>query len=208
MSISPPAPAPSGWYPDPGGERQWRVWTGTSWSVLTRPYGERPSSVPIAATISLVTTLHWLLRYGIVAVFAGTGLVVSTLAHWPGTHAPLPLWLAETVIDTGFALLIIGTALFALALHELDGHWSLAALVPGVNVLLTNGRIVQRVSGKAMGRRVASEALLLALYVAQSHNQPWLGVALVIAAVDQLQWVQALIDQLLGSAMTPSPSGP
>lgn len=208
MSISLPGHVPPGWYPDPGGERQWRVWTGTDWSDLTRPYGEPPPREALPATIPLITSLHWLLRYGIVAFFAGTGIVTSTLAHWPGTYAPVPLWLAETAVDTGFALLIVGTALFALALRELDGHWSVAALMPGYNVLATSGRVIQRIAGKAVKRRVMTHFLLLALYVTQSHSQPWLGVALVIVAADQMQWVQALVDQLVGPATTSSSVAP
>jgi hypothetical protein len=41
VSISATSPIPPGWYPDPAGARQWRVWTGTTWSDATRPYGER-----------------------------------------------------------------------------------------------------------------------------------------------------------------------
>jgi hypothetical protein len=171
---------------------------------LTRPYGEPTSHNAQSVAIPLITSLQWLLRYGIVAFFAGTGIVTSTLAHWPGTHAPAPLGLAETALDTGFALLIVGTALFALALRELDGHWSVAALVPGYNVLATSERVIQRIAGKAVKRRVMTHFFLLALYVTQSHSQPWLGVALVIVAADQMQWVQALVDQLVGPATSSS----
>ncbi len=205
MSITPPNQVPPGWYPDPSGERQWRVWTGASWSEVTRPYGEKDSADSLATSIPLITALHWLLRYGVAALFAGIGIVTSTLAHWPGTHTPMPLWLAETSIDTGLALLCAGTALFALALRELDGAWKLAAFIPGYNVLATSERVIQRVSGASSGRRVVSQVLLVALYVSQSHRQPWLGVALVVAAMDQMQLVQALLDQLVGRASTPEP---
>ncbi|MHB1087190.1 MAG: hypothetical protein ACYC19_00315 [Acidimicrobiales bacterium] len=200
MNITPPNQVPPGWYPDPSGERQWRVWTGATWSEVTRPYGDQDQHAPVATMIPLITSLHWLLRYGVAAIFAGIGVVTSTLAHWPGTHAPMPLWLAETSIDTGFALLVAGTALFALALRELDGAWSIGAFVPGYNVVVTMQRVIQRVAPRVATRRVVAQLILVALYVAQSHRQPWLGVALVIAAADQMQWVQALIDQLVGPA--------
>jgi hypothetical protein len=202
MSIAPPNQVPPGWYPDPSGERQWRVWTGTSWSEATRPYGEHTTPAPVASTLSLITSLQWLLRYGIAAIFGGIGIVTSTLAHWPGTHAPMPLWLAETSIDTGLALLAAASAFFALALRELDGKWSIRACVPGLNVVVASERIIQRVAGKSAKRRIGSQLLLVALYITQSHAQPWLGVAMVIAAADQMQWVQALIDQLIGPALS------
>ncbi|MHB1209948.1 MAG: hypothetical protein ACYC1I_09620 [Acidimicrobiales bacterium] len=205
MSIPPPTQVPPGWYPDPSGERQWRVWTGTSWSDVTRPYGDTTHQESVASAIPLIMTLHWLLRYGVAAIFAGIGIVTSTLAHWPGSHAPMPLWLAETSIDTGLALLTAGTALFALGLRELDGKWGVAAFIPGYNVVATSERIIQRVSGKSGGRRVVSQVLLVALYVTQSHRQPWLGVALVVAAADQMQWIQALLDQFAGTASAREP---
>jgi hypothetical protein len=202
MSIAPPNQVPPGWYPDPSGERQWRVWTGTSWSEVTRPYGERTSPSPVASILPLITSLQWLLRYGIVAMFGGIGIVTSTLAHWPGTHAPMPLWSAETSIDTGLALLCAATALFALALRELDGKWSIRACVPGLNAVLASSHIIRRVAGKNTRGRIGSQVLLTALYVTQSHAQPWLGLALVVAALDQMQWIQALIDQLIGPALS------
>src|SRR5271155_4319368 len=58
------APVPSGWYPDPSGARQWRVWTGTQWSELTRPYGEVAPAPSIATDLSLIQALHRLVRYG------------------------------------------------------------------------------------------------------------------------------------------------
>ncbi len=152
--------------------------------------------------LPLITSLQWLLRYGIVAIFGGIGIVTSTLAHWPGTHAPMPLWLAEISIDTGLALLCAATALFALALRELDGKWSIRACVPGLNAVLTSDRIIRRVAGKSTRGRIGSQVLLIALYVTQSHAQPWLGLALVVAALDQMQWIQALIDQLIGPALS------
>jgi hypothetical protein len=36
------AAPPDGWYPDPGGEAQWRRWDGTSWGAATLPYGPPP----------------------------------------------------------------------------------------------------------------------------------------------------------------------
>jgi len=86
MSLPTSRGVPPGWYPDPGGARQWRVWTGTTWSELTRPYGAPVLEVPLSSSLGLVNSLHRLTRYGVVDLYAGIGLIVSMLAHWPGTH--------------------------------------------------------------------------------------------------------------------------
>lgn len=207
MSLSSHGPVPPGWYPDPGGERRWRVWTGSTWSELTRPYGEPVIPVPLVGSLSLINSLHRLVRYGIVALFSGIGLVVSVLAHWPGTHQPTPLWFAETATDAGVSLLVIGSVLFALALRELDGRWTPFTFVPGANALLVGASITRRLGRRSPALRVVTEGALIAFYVANAHRQPWLGVALVLVSFDQIQWTSALVDQLCGSpTITPSPA--
>lgn len=67
MSSPSPSTVPPGWYPDPSGERQWRVWTGMQWSDLTRPY-RASAATSVANDLALITALHRLVRYGIVGV--------------------------------------------------------------------------------------------------------------------------------------------
>lgn len=197
-------PVPSGWYPDPSGARQWRVWTGSQWSELTRPYGEVAPAPSIATDLSLIQALHRLVRYGIAGNFAGIGILVSVLAHWPGTAHPVSEWFAVSASNVAVALLLIGSACFAFAARELEGHWTPWAFVPGVNLFMVNVVVTQRLGGRPL-RRVGAEVVLMALFIAQFHADTWLCVAPVIVAAGQSQWVTTLIDHLLTSS---SPSSP
>ena len=197
-------PVPSGWYPDPSGARQWRVWTGSQWSELTRPYGEAAPAPSIATDLSLIQALHRLVRYGIAGNFAGIGILVSVLAHWPGTAHPVSEWFAVSASNVAVALLLIGSACFAFAARELEGHWTPWAFVPGVNLFMVNVVVTQRLGGRPL-RRVGAEVVLMALFIAQFHADTWLCVAPVIVAAGQSQWVTTLIDHLLTSSSSPSP---
>jgi hypothetical protein len=195
---------PSGWYPDPSGARQWRVWTGTQWSELTRPYGDVAPPPSIANDLSLIQALHRLVRYGIAGSFAGVGILVSVLAHWPGTAHPVSEWFAVSACNVAVALLLIGSACFAFAARELEGHWTPWAFIPGVNLFMVNVVVTQRLGGKPL-RRVGAEVVLMVIFIAQFHAETWLCVAPVIVAAGQSQWVATLIDHLLISS---SPSSP
>lgn len=198
MSAS-TAPVPSGWYPDPSGARQWRVWTGTQWSELTRPYGNEAPAPSIVPDLSLIQALHRLVRYGIAGDFAGISILVSVQAHWPGTAHPVSEWFAVAACNVALALVLVGSACFAFAARELEGHWTPWALIPGVNLFAVNAVVTQRLGGQPL-RRVGAEAVLMALFVVQFHAEPWLCVAPVIVAVGQSRWITTLIDHLLISS--------
>lgn len=196
MSNSHTNSPPPGWYPDPSGEQQWRVWTGAIWSELTRPYGERVAPTPLVDSLPLINALRLLVRFGIVAFFAGLGLVVSILAHWPGTHQPTPFWFAETASDIGVGLIVVGSVLFALALRELQGRWSAFAFIPGVNIFAVEAIVTSRLSAKSASARVIADVVLLALFIVGAHSESWLALALGLVALGQLQWTAALLDEL------------
>lgn len=206
MSLTPSNAIPPGWYPDPSGARQWRVWTGTNWSELTRPYGEPVVSTPVAASLPLIDALHRLLRYGIVAFFAGLGLVVNVLAHWPGTAKPTPFWFASTALELGIGLLLIGSLCFSFAARQLEGHWTIEAFLPGINVLVVSGLVTQRLGGRSPLWRVVTETILLALFIGQSHTELWLGVAPALVTLDHMRWTSALVDRLAGPPVTSLPA--
>lgn len=208
MNPPPPSTVPPGWYPDPSGDRQWRVWTGTAWSQAVRPYGERVVATSLVESIPLINALHRLVRYGIVALFGGLGLVVSALAHWPHTHQPTPLWFAETATDAGLTLLVVATTLFAFAARELQGRWTPWALVPGLNVLVTSALVLRRLDVRSYELRLAMQAVLIALFVASAHRQPWLCVAPALVAFDQMLWTTSLVEQLCATAPVRTSSAP
>lgn len=204
MSLTSPGSVPPGWYPDPSGQRRWRVWTGTIWSEVTREYGERVTTKPLVDALALIRALDRLIRYGIVAVFAGLGLLMSVLAHWPGTAQPINSALAMTLSDAGVTLLLIGSVCYAFAVRELEGRWTVLALTPVLNVVAVSGLVSQRITGRRPTRRIISETVLLGLFVTLSHVHPWLGIAPVLIATDHLRWTSVLIDSLSGSAKSPS----
>jgi len=198
VSSSTPSIVPPGWYPDPAGNRAWRVWTGTQWSELTRPYGAPLEDASALEQLRLVQALRRLVHYGIVSVYAGLGVVVGVYAHWPGTAHPTTRAFAVITSDVAFALVALGTACFAFAARELEGRWSLWQVLPGVNLMGVNALVSNRL-GVAGVRRAISESVLLALYVAQFHAQPWLCVAPMILATGHATGTLSLIEQLVGS---------
>jgi hypothetical protein len=200
------SPAPPGWYPDPGGERQWRVWTGTEWSDTTRPFSElaRDARPPSTATYASAPAL--LRRYGVVSLFAGLGLLVSVLAHWPGTAHPSPTWFAFAASDLAIGLLTLGSVLYALGARALLGRWTPAAVVPGLNVMFVSGLLGEALEGRWPTRRVVSEAIILTLFVAEAHAQAWLAMAPVLVGLTHLSALNAVGDptRLSGSTLVES----
>lgn len=196
MSLSSPYDVPPGWYPDPSGARQWRVWTGTAWSEVTRPYGENAVDAPrLAASLDLVSALGRVRAVGIVGVLGGLGLLVSVLAHWPGTSRPVPEWFALAATSAASVLLLIGSVVCAFAVKELEGHWSPEAFIPGVNLFVASALVTRRL-GVRRTWRIGSEVILLAVFAVSSRNEIWLCVGPVIVAYIESTWFNALIDQL------------
>jgi hypothetical protein len=191
------SPTPSGWYPDPGGARQWRVWTGRDWSSVTRPY-DAPAPVPLADALGLVVAVHRLVRYGVVAVFAGLGLVVSVATHWPGSAHALNATVAATLLSTSLALLTIGFVLYAIAGRSLVGRWTALALVPGVNVVVVSTLVSGHLGERGALRRVGVDMALVALFVAQSGAHPYLAVIPALVTADLTTSLQRLTHQLVG----------
>jgi uncharacterized membrane protein YeaQ/YmgE (transglycosylase-associated protein family) len=208
VNLTSPSPIPPGWYPDPNGERQWRVWNGSTWSELTRPYGEPVVQPSIVASLPTIDALQRLVRYGIAALFAGLGLVVSVLAHWPGTAQPTTPWFASIALGVGAGLLVIGSVCFGFAATELEGRSVIWAFIPAVNVLVVSGLVAQRLRRSSPVRMVICELILLGLFIDLAHAEPWLCVAPVLIAFEQLRRTSALLDQLVGPATTPPSAGP
>jgi len=199
MSSSTSAAGPPGWYPDPGGARQWRVWTGVDWSEVTRPYGDLIVAAPLADNLTLVQALRRVLDAGIVGVLGGLALLVSVLAHWPGTAHPAPWWFAYVASYVAVALLLVGSVVCAFGVKELRGRWTPEAFVPGVNLFVASFLVTRRL-GRTKVWRVVSEIVLLVLFAAAAHDDLWLCVGPVMVAYVESSWFSASIEQLTGPA--------
>jgi hypothetical protein len=195
------SPAPPGWYPDPGGERQWRVWTGLDWSKVTRPYDGPSAPAPLAETLGLVSGIHRLTRYGVAAFLAGLGLVVSVGAHWPGTTDPIAPTLAATLLATALALLAIGSVGYAIAGRELAGRWSPAVLVPGLNVVVVSTTVSHLLGQVGPVRRVAADALFVVIYALRGGAHPYLAVLPALVSLDLTTSLARLEHQLVGATV-------
>lgn len=198
MSLSSPYDVPPGWYPDPSGAQQWRVWTGTNWSEVTRPYGESGAVAPrFAPSLPLVLALRRIHTTGIIGVLGGLGLLVSVLAHWPGTAHPAPEWFAVGATGIASLLLIVGSVVCAFGVKELEGRWSLEALIPGLNLFVASALVTRRLGSRRMWR-IVSELILLAIFIVSSRSDLWLCIGPVIVAYIESTWFNALIERLSG----------
>lgn len=199
MSLPSSYTIPPGWYPDPSGARQWRVWTGADWSDVTRPYGEANGATAprFGTSLHLVLALRRVLTIGIIGVLGGLGLLVSVLAHWPGTAHPAPEWFAVVATGVAALLLLVGSVVCAFGVKELEGHWSLEAVIPGVNLFVASALVTQRLGSRRVWR-IISEIILLVFFVASSRNDLWLCVGPVIVAYVESTWFSAFLDQLTG----------
>jgi hypothetical protein len=164
---------------------------------VTRPYGDTKTPARLGANLSLVQALGRVWSVGVVGVVGGLGLLVSVLAHWPGTAHPTPEWFAQVASSTTVAMLAIGSLVCAFGARELRGHWSIDAFIPGVNFLLVSALVAQRLGRQSFVRNVA-DVVLLTAFAASSHADVWLGLAPMIVAFTQTLWVSALLDQLKG----------
>ncbi|HEY5304832.1 MAG TPA: DUF2510 domain-containing protein [Acidimicrobiales bacterium] len=195
---------PPGWYPDPSGGRQWRVWNGTAWSDVTRPYGEPVSSVSSLALdtsgLVLVSALHRLTQFGILAYYAGFALLVSLVAHWPGQPHPVSARFASATLGAAIGLTLIGAISFGVTVRALRGRWTLDAVLPLVNTFAVSYLTSQRIGITRPSTRVTADAVITLGFVVLSPAQPWVGIALAGLAFSQLARTYVLSDRLLGPA--------
>jgi hypothetical protein len=168
-----------------------------AWSEATRPYPEPVATTSFVANLPLIQALRRVLVAGIVGVLGGLALLVSVLAHWPGTAHPAPWWFALTASNVAVALLLVGSVVCAFGVKELNGRWTLEAFLPGVNLFVASVLATRRL-GRTRVWRVVSEVVLLALFAVAAHDELWLCVGPVVVAYVETSWFSALIDQLSG----------
>jgi hypothetical protein len=177
------------------------VWNGEDWSEVTRPYGESAKSSRFSGSLALVQALRRVFTLGVIGVLGGLGLLVSVLAHWPGTAHPAPMWFAVAASSAAVALLLVGSVVCAFGVRELEGHWSPVAFLPGANLFVASALVTHRL-GRHQVWRITSEVILLVIFAVASRNDLWLCLGPMIVAYVETTWLGALIDQLNG----PSPA--
>jgi len=196
---------PAGWYPDPSGERQWRVWNGSAWSNVTRPYGEitpTPAPLPFGVDeLATLGTLRRLTQFGILAYYTGFAFLISVLAHWPGRTQPVSPRFASAALGAAIGLTLIGTITFATSVRALRGRWTLDAVIPVVNTFAAAWWTSRRLELGNPRPRLVIDVLLTVGFVLLCPTQPWVGVALASVAFNQLARTYALIDRLSGPAL-------
>ena len=170
MSIDSPTSVPAGWYPDPSGAPQWRVWNGRDWSTVTKRFD---SHAPVPAPPVASTTLdavYWLRVLGVPTFFSGLALLLGTFAHWPGTAHPTSSTWAVVSGTLAIGLLAFATILGATAVRALQGYWSLDAFLPGINLLSVNV-LARRTLGMAtFGPPPLVEALVVVVACVGFHD--------------------------------------
>ncbi len=197
-------PTPPGWYPDPSGTRQWRVWNGHSWTDVTRPYAPLP--VPVSGAsfglteFDVLSALRRLTQFGVVAYYCGFALMVSLADHWPGRPEPVSVRFASAALGAAVGLTLIGTVSFAVAIRALRGRWSLDALIPFVNSFVVSYLMSKRIGVGGSDRRVAADIFITVGFVVLCPHAPWVGIALAGVAFTQLARAYALGDFLTGPA--------
>lgn len=190
---------PAGWYPDPSGERQWRVWNGSDWTSVTRPYGETVARENASFGVDELATLGSLRRltqFGVLAYYAGFALLVSLVAHWPGHAHPVSPRFASATLGAALGLTLIGAVSFGVCVRALRGRWTLDALIPLANTFAAAYWISRRLGLTRPQARLFTDALITLGFVLLCARQPWVGVALAGVAFSQLARAFVLIDRL------------
>jgi hypothetical protein len=133
MSDTTTSTLPAGWYPDPAGERAWRVWNGRDWSHVTQSYGEEP--IAPSKVRDAIVAHDALCRYGIVTYYGGLGLLIDAYHHRTSTVASSH-WNSFSVLCTvALALTLLGHLAFTRACATLLDRPSATAWIPGLNVM-------------------------------------------------------------------------
>ncbi len=202
---------PPGWYPDPTGERQWRVWNGLQWSDVTRPYGTRDafadSTVLGQPELETLGTLRRLTQFGILAYYAGFALLVGLITHWPGHAHAVSARFAGAALGAGVGLTVIGSLSFATCVRGLRGRWTPEALIPVINTFAASYWMSRRLGLTGFRFRLFADVLITVGFTLLCGSQPWVGVALAGVAFTQLARAYLVIDQMSGPPKV-SPASP
>lgn len=202
MSTPSTTTIPAGWYPDPAGAAQWRLWNGRDWTTLTKPYNTMVTTVPPLAAMAPASALRWVRRVGIPAYFGGLGLLLSTLAHWPGTAQPTSSTWAVVAGLVAVGTLSVATILCGYGVYALQGHWSLDVVIPGLNLLSVMVLVLRRLGVANFTAAMAIDAFMIVVVIVTFRQSPLACLLLMALTRSQMNRVAALLSILESPVVT------
>lgn len=187
---------PNGWYPDPSGQPQWRVWTGSKWSTLTRPYGSSSPSTPrIVGSLSRVQAIARVRYLATLGYFGGLNLLASLIRSWPkGSHPFSDFWLLP-LLGLACSLLIIAWTVSAQAVRTFQDNWTIWALLPLGNLLIVMGLIRKDLFGP-LARSNSGDLVGLAMWLFVATSSPISGIITALIAAGQIQLASVYLNNV------------
>lgn len=187
---------PPGWYPDPSGQAQWRVWTGSQWSTLTRPYNSSPPSTPrIVASLTRVQAIARVRYLATLGYFGGLNLLASLFRDWPkGSHPFSDFWLLPLLGLAG-SLLILAWVVSAQAIRTFQDNWTFWALLPFGNLLMVMGLIRKDLFGP-LARSNSGDLVGLAMWLFVASSSPISGIITALIAAGQIQLTSVYLNNV------------
>jgi hypothetical protein len=201
---------PAGWYPDPAGAPQWRHWSGTQWNDDVHPFG--PPVPPLTERLEAIRAHAQLVRYGVVCVFGGLGLLADVDHHQDALTARGQTSMANLLVLIALALFFFGHLAFARAAASLAPRFRLLAAVPVVNLFVWAWYAGARTSyplptlrRTALSRAVAVDTvrytqgaiiIVLATYLFAPAEPLWVHAVPAACATVNLAWAVRVRDDL------------
>ncbi len=191
------APAPSGWYPDPSGQDQWRVWTGLQWSNVTRPFHSgRASAREVLASLDRVRSIARVRYLAPLGYFTGLNLLASILTNWPtGSNPFSKFWLLPLLGMVVFCL-VMAWAITAQAVRSFQSHWTFWALLPIGNLLVLMGLLRRELLGNT-AHSTMNDAVGMAMWMIVVTTTPFAGIITALIAFAQIQLTNAYLENVI-----------
>lgn len=185
---------PSGWYPDPSGQPQWRVWTGNKWSSVVRAYrSEGAAPRTILSTLDRVRSIARARYIGPLGYLGGINLLASILTHWPSSSAPFAdPWLLPLLGLFTFSF-VMAWAITAQAVRSFQDNWTFWALVPLGNLLILTGLLRRELLG-GVSRPLTSDLLGLIMWAIVVTSSPVAGAITALMALAHGQLFNAYLN--------------
>ena len=185
---------PSGWYPDPSGQPQWRVWTGSQWSTITRPYGtSRPSTPALLVSLNQIRSLARARYFAPFGYFAGLNLLVSIIGNWPsGPHPLTHPWLLPLLGASAF-FIIMAWAISAQAVRSFQESWTFWALLPVGNQFVLTALLRKRLLGP-LARTSSGDLVGIVMWMIVATSTPLAGIITALIAFGQVQLINAYLN--------------